>query len=68
RAREVAVVGDALFAGSVGKVRHSYEAALGTLEREVFSLAEETVLLPGHGPRTRVGDERRGNAFFAGRI
>jgi len=63
--RPVAVVGDALFAGSMGGGMASYEAALRTNREEIFSLPEETILCPGHGPMTSVGEEKGHNPFFA---
>ena len=64
-ARPVAVVGDAVFAGSMGGGMVSYEAALHTNREQILSLPEDTVLCPGHGPLTTVGEERAHNPFFA---
>lgn len=64
-ARPVAIVGDALFAGSMGGGFVSYADALRTGREAIFTLPEETVLCPGHGPRTTVGHERKHNPFFA---
>jgi len=63
--RPVAVVGDALFAGSMGGGMASYADALRTNREEIFSLPDETIVCPGHGPMTSVGEERRNNPFFA---
>ena len=63
--RPVAVVGDALFAGSMGGGRVSYADALRTNRKEILSLAPETLLCPGHGPLTTVAEERAHNPFFA---
>jgi glyoxylase-like metal-dependent hydrolase (beta-lactamase superfamily II) len=63
--RPVAVVGDALFAGSMGGGMASYADALRTNREEIFSLPDETVLCPGHGPMTTVGEEKVHNPFFA---
>lgn len=61
----VCIVGDALFAGSIGGCPpETYQAALDDLRRGVFSLSDETLLLPGHGPATTVGEERICNPFF----
>jgi len=60
-----AIVGDALFAGSVGGVRLDYGEALATIRREILSLPDETILCPGHGPLTTVACEKTGNPFFA---
>jgi glyoxylase-like metal-dependent hydrolase (beta-lactamase superfamily II) len=64
--RPVAVVGDALFAGSMGGGMASYADALRTNRQEIFSLPDDTILCPGHGPMTSVGEERAHNPFFAG--
>ncbi len=61
---QAAVVGDALFAGSIGGVRQDYPASLETIRREILSLPDETILLPGHGPLTTVGLEKAHNPFF----
>jgi len=63
--KPVAVVGDALFAGSMGGGMVSYADALRTNREKILSLPEETVLCPGHGPMSTVGEEKRHNPFFA---
>lgn len=60
-----AVVGDAVFAGSMGGGSVSYADALRTNREELLSLPGETVLCPGHGPLTTVAEERLHNPFFA---
>jgi hydroxyacylglutathione hydrolase len=67
-ARPVAVVGDSLFAGSMGGGSISYDAAVQNNLQKILNLSDETVLCPGHGPMTTVGEEKEHNAFFAGRI
>ncbi len=62
--RQVAVVGDALFAGSMGGPMISYEACLTTNRKEIFSLPPDTLLCPGHGPLTTVALEMKHNPFF----
>jgi glyoxylase-like metal-dependent hydrolase (beta-lactamase superfamily II) len=62
--RLVAVVGDALFAASMGGGMVSYEQALRTNRSQIFSLPDETILCPGHGPMTTVGEEKLHNPFF----
>lgn len=61
----VAVVGDALFAGSMGGPNTSYTDCLRTNREEILSLPQETILCPGHGPLTTVALERENNPFFA---
>jgi hydroxyacylglutathione hydrolase len=63
-AQLVAVCGDALFAGSMGGGLVSYEDALRTNRGAIFSLPDGTILAPGHGPMTTVGEQRISNAFF----
>ena len=59
----VAVVGDALFAGSMGGGLVSYHQALGTNEQNIYSLSDDTLICPGHGPVTTVGLEKGHNPF-----
>jgi hydroxyacylglutathione hydrolase len=62
--RPVAVVGDAVFAGSMGGGVVSYANALASNRNCIFSLPNDTVLCPGHGPMTTVGEEKLHNPFF----
>lgn len=64
-ATPVAVVGDALFAGSMGGGMVSYVDALANNRQKVFTLPDETVLCPGHGPMTTLAEEKRNNPFYA---
>ncbi len=63
--RPVAVVGDAIFAGSMGGGSVSYQDALKTNREQILALPPETVLCPGHGPTTTAGEEQTHNPFFA---
>jgi glyoxylase-like metal-dependent hydrolase (beta-lactamase superfamily II)/lambda repressor-like predicted transcriptional regulator len=63
--RPVAIVGDALFAGSMGGGVVSYPDALATNRAHLFTLPDNTVVCPGHGPLSSIGEERRHNPFFA---
>lgn len=60
----VAVVGDAIFAGSVGGGKVSYGDALRTIREELFSLPPQTLFCPGHGPLTTMAREQQNNPFF----
>jgi glyoxylase-like metal-dependent hydrolase (beta-lactamase superfamily II) len=60
----VAIVGDALFAGSIGGPKVSYADCLRTNSEEILSLPPETILCPGHGPLTTVALEKDNNPFF----
>ena len=62
---QAAIVGDALFAGSIGGVHNGYAETLASIRREILSLPAPTILCPGHGPLTTVGCEKTGNPFFA---
>jgi glyoxylase-like metal-dependent hydrolase (beta-lactamase superfamily II) len=64
-AKPLAIVGDAIFAGSMGGGAVSYEEALRTNRQSIFTLPDNTVLCPGHGPLTTVGEEKRNNPFFS---
>ena len=63
--RPVAVVGDSLFAGSMGGGNVSYQDALRNNREKILTLPDETIICPGHGPLTTVGKEKRDNPFFA---
>lgn len=63
-AQPVAVVGDALFASSMGGGGISYADALATNRKEIFSLPDHTIVCPGHGPFTTVGEEKVHNPFY----
>ncbi|MDQ3120275.1 MAG: MBL fold metallo-hydrolase [Verrucomicrobiota bacterium] len=63
--RTVAVVGDSLFAGSMGGGAVSYQDALRNNLEKILTLPEDTIVCPGHGPLTTVGKEKRDNPFFA---
>ena len=60
--------GDLLFAGSIGRTDlpgGDHATMLKSLAR-TLTLPDETIVLPGHGPQTTIGDERRGNPFLTG--
>jgi hydroxyacylglutathione hydrolase len=61
----VAVVGDSLFAGSMGGAPNDYQKALRNNLEKLLSLPEDTLVCPGHGPLTTVANEREHNPFFA---
>jgi len=62
----IAIVGDTLFSGSIGRSDFptSNEADLHSSIREkIYALPDETVVYPGHGPNTRVGLEKTSNPY-----
>ena len=64
----VAVVGDSLFAGSMGGGNVSYNDALRNNLEKILTLPDKTIICPGHGPMTTVGEEKVHNPFFAGKV
>ncbi|QQY10193.1 MAG: MBL fold metallo-hydrolase [Candidatus Xiphinematobacter sp.] len=64
RKYSAAFVGDAVFAGSIGMPNCSYQEALQSCVSNIFSLPEDMLLCPGHGPLTSVGEEKASNPFF----
>ncbi|HEX7617195.1 MAG TPA: MBL fold metallo-hydrolase [Verrucomicrobiae bacterium] len=63
-APHVAIVGDTIFAGSIGRGNQSWELARQKVREQILSLPPETLLCPGHGPLTTVAEEREHNPFF----
>jgi len=64
-----AFVGDALFAGSVGRTDlpgGSMEVLEDSIRRQIYTLPDETVVYPGHGPDTTVGEEKLNNPYVHG--
>lgn len=62
-----AIVGDTLFAGSIGRTdfpTSDPEAMRRTLDETLMTLPDETRIYPGHGPATTIGAERRSNPFL----
>jgi hydroxyacylglutathione hydrolase len=64
----MALVGDSLFAGSMGGGNISYPDALRNNLEKILTLPDDTVLCPGHGPLTTVDEEKKHNPFFAAQI
>ncbi|HYK83350.1 MAG TPA: MBL fold metallo-hydrolase [Gemmatimonadales bacterium] len=65
----VAFVGDVLFQGSIGRTDlpgGDFDTLIRSIERELLSLPDSTIVYPGHGPETTVGRERRTNPFLTG--
>jgi glyoxylase-like metal-dependent hydrolase (beta-lactamase superfamily II) len=65
----MAFAGDALFAGSIGRTDlpgGNTETLLASIRSELFTLPDDTVVYPGHGPETTVGREKATNPFLTG--
>jgi hydroxyacylglutathione hydrolase len=61
-----AFVGDALFAGSVGRTDlpgGSSSVLKNSIRTQIYSMPDETRIFPGHGPSTTVGEEKTSNPF-----
>ncbi len=66
--RSTVFTGDTLFAGSVGGAygdASTYEDILGSVRTKLFALPDDTVIMPGHGPPSKIGWEKAHNPFFA---
>jgi len=65
----LALIGDAIFRGSVGRTDFpggNFERLEESIRNQIFTLPDETRLLPGHGPETTVAAERAGNPYVRG--
>ncbi len=61
------IAGDTLFAGSIGRTDlpgGSFDKIIDSLHEKVLALPDETVVVPGHGPLTTIGEERESNPFL----
>jgi hydroxyacylglutathione hydrolase len=66
-AEQICLSGDVLFAGSIGRTDlpgGSTETMLTSLRDKILPLADDTVVLPGHGPATTIGRERAQNPYL----
>ena len=64
-----AIVGDTLFAGSIGRSdfpTSDGEALFRSIRERLLTMPDETRIYPGHGPETTIGQERRSNPFLVG--
>ena len=65
----LALAGDAVFAGSIGRTDlpgGNTNTLLTSIRDQLLSLPDETVVYPGHGPETTIGTERSENPFLTG--
>lgn len=61
------ITGDALFKGSIGRTdlpKGDHKQLLDSIKRQLFVLPDSTVVLPGHGPETTIGFEKKNNPYF----
>jgi hydroxyacylglutathione hydrolase len=69
-AEQKLIAGDTLFAGSIGRTDlpgGSFKKIMRSLHDRVLALPDETIVVPGHGPLTTIGEERQSNPFLIGR-
>lgn len=62
------ISGDALFRGSIGRTDlpgGNYRELIDSIEQELLTLPDDTVVLPGHGPASTIGEEKRSNPFLS---
>lgn len=61
--------GDVLFRGSIGRTdlpAGNHQQLLDSISHKIYTLPEETIVYPGHGPVTGIGEEKRSNPFITG--
>jgi hydroxyacylglutathione hydrolase len=66
-AEQKLIAGDILFAGSIGRTDlpgGSFDKIMDSLREKVLALPDETIVVPGHGPLTTIGEERESNPFL----
>ena len=69
REANFAILGDVLFNGSIGRTDlpgGDHQTLLASIRNKVVPLGDDVGFLCGHGPASRIGDERRSNPFLVG--
>lgn len=67
-AEKLAIVGDVLFAGSIGRTDFpggDFNTLVDSIREQLFTLGDDVEFIPGHGPMSSIGRERRSNPFVA---
>jgi len=70
RTDRLAQVGDVLFQGSIGRTdfpRGDYDTLIHSIKERLFPLGDDVEFIPGHGPMSSFGEERRYNPFLSGK-
>lgn len=68
---QLAQVGDVLFQGSIGRTdfpRGDHATLIASIKNKLFPLGDDVEFIPGHGPMSSFGEERRYNPFLSGRF
>jgi len=63
----IVFTGDALFNYGIGRTDFpgcSYDQLMDSIQNKLMTLPDETIVYPGHGPSTTIGEERRDNPFL----
>ena len=66
KAARLAIVGDVLFAGSIGRTdfpRGNYQELINSIRNKLWALGNDVAFIPGHGPMSTIGEERANNSF-----
>lgn len=69
RGERLAFVGDVLFQGSIGRTdfpRGDYDTLISSIQDKLFPLGDDVAFIPGHGPTSTFGDEKRHNPYVGG--
>ncbi|MEJ2694524.1 MAG: MBL fold metallo-hydrolase, partial [Candidatus Thiodiazotropha sp.] len=64
--QRLAQVGDVLFKGSIGRTdfpKGDYDTLIRSIREKLFPLGDDVRFIPGHGPMSTFGEERRSNPF-----
>jgi hydroxyacylglutathione hydrolase len=67
----LAQVGDVLFQGSIGRTdfpKGDHDTLIRSIKEKLFPLGDDVEFIPGHGPMSNFGEERRYNPFLSGRF
>jgi hydroxyacylglutathione hydrolase len=67
----IAIVGDVLFKGSIGRTdlpRGDYDTLIRSIREQLWPLGDDVSFIPGHGPLSSIGEERRSNPFVGDRV
>lgn len=67
----IAIVGDVLFQGSIGRTdfpRGNHEDLIQSIKSKLWPLGNDVTFVPGHGPTSTFGDERRSNPFVGDQV
>ena len=64
--KRIAFTGDVLFKNGIGRTDFpggNYEAILASIRNKLYPLGDDMIVVPGHGPYTTIGEEKRTNPY-----